>query len=239
MRAVVASISTPVRLDLAGERFRHEGEEEAGPASGLEDRGRRKSPCAGRARQMARTMNSGRVMGILRGAGEARELVARDEPLQLLAEILPALGEGLAGAAEHHIGEVARAEADEAAQDAPARPASRCASRPRSRGRAGWRRDCRRRGPSSRGRAGGRRAARSPAREWRAALRRPALRPLRGDRSTGENFRRRASSRRRGWSSRREKASADCCPWPWREILSASTKKPGARGAAGHGQSDE
>ena len=56
-------------------------------------------------------------MGILGGTGEAREFVARNELLQLVADVLPAGGKRFAGAAEESVGEFAGAEAGEAAED--------------------------------------------------------------------------------------------------------------------------
>ena len=96
------------RLGL--ERFRHEGEEEAGPASGLEDA----TPGEAHANEGApdgADHEFRREMRILRHAGEARELGRRDELLEVLPEGLPALREGLlGGSAEEVVGEFARAE---------------------------------------------------------------------------------------------------------------------------------
>ena len=96
------------RLGL--ERFRHEGEEEAGPASGLEDATAGEAHAAEGAPDGPHHEFRGE-MRILRDAGEARELGRRDELLEVLPEGLPALREGfLGGSAEEVVGEVARAE---------------------------------------------------------------------------------------------------------------------------------
>ena len=92
------------------ERFGHEGEEEAGPASGLEDATAGEAHAAERAPDGPHHEFRGE-MRILRDAGEARELARRDELLEVLPEGLPALREGLlGGSAEEVVGEVARAE---------------------------------------------------------------------------------------------------------------------------------
>ena len=99
------------RLVLEG--FRHEGEEEAGPASGFED------ATAGEAHAAERPPHRPhhefrREMRILRDAGEAREFARRDELLQVLPKGFPALREGvLGGSAKEVVRKVARAEGRE------------------------------------------------------------------------------------------------------------------------------
>ena len=67
-----------------------------------------------RARQMARTMNSGVKCAYWVHAGEARELGRRDQLLEVLPEGFPALREGFLGrSAEEVVGEFARAEGRE------------------------------------------------------------------------------------------------------------------------------
>ena len=96
------------RMCLEG--FRHEGEEEAGPASGLEH------ATAGEAHAAERPPDSPHhefrgEMRVLRHAREARELGRRDQLLEVFPEGFPALREGfLGGSAEEVVGEFARAE---------------------------------------------------------------------------------------------------------------------------------
>ena len=99
------------RLGL--ERFRHEGEKEAGPAPGLED------ATAGEAHTPQGAPDSAHhefrgEMRVLRDAGEARELGRRDQLLEVFPEGFPALWEGFLGrSAEEVVGEFARAEGRE------------------------------------------------------------------------------------------------------------------------------
>ena len=98
---------------LVRKRFGHEGEEEAGPASGLEDATAGEAHAAERPPHRPHHEFRGE-MRILRDAREARELGRRDELLEVLPEGLPALREGFLGrSAEEVVGEVARAEGRE------------------------------------------------------------------------------------------------------------------------------
>ena len=98
---------------LVREGFRHEGEEEAGPASGLEHATAGEAHATQRAPDRPHHEFRGEVR-ILRDAREAREFARRDELLQVLPEGVPALREGfLGGSAEEIVREVARAEGRE------------------------------------------------------------------------------------------------------------------------------
>ena len=143
------------RLGL--ERFRHEGEEEAGPAPRLEDApaGEAHAPQGAPDGPDHEFRGEMRVLG---HAGEACELARRDELLEVLPEGLPALREGLlGGSAEEVVGEVARAERREEGE-AFLLFRSRV---PRLlldlRASVGWRRCCPPRASSSRGQGGERR----------------------------------------------------------------------------------
>ena len=95
---------------LFRERFGHEGEEEAGPASGLEDSTAGETHAAERAPDGPYHEFRGEVR-ILRHAREAREFARRYELFEVLPKGLPSLREGfLGGSAEEGVGEVARAE---------------------------------------------------------------------------------------------------------------------------------
>jgi hypothetical protein len=98
---------------LLGKRFGQEGEEEAGPASGLEQATAGEAHATQGAPDPA-TDEFRREMRILRHTGEACEFARRDELLQVLPEGAPALREGvLGGSAKDIVRKVARAEGRE------------------------------------------------------------------------------------------------------------------------------
>ncbi len=98
---------------LGIEHFRHEREEEAGPAPGLEDAATGEAHATQGAPDRPHHEFRGEVR-ILRDAREAREFARRDELLQVLPKGVPALREGfLGGSAEEIVRKVARAEGRE------------------------------------------------------------------------------------------------------------------------------
>jgi hypothetical protein len=100
---------------FADEGFRAKGEEQARPATWLEDAPAVEAHPAERAPNGA-DHEFRRVVGVLGGPLEVGEVVARDEPFELDAEILPGGRESVSGAAEDPVGEVGRAEPREARQ---------------------------------------------------------------------------------------------------------------------------
>ena len=100
---------------LASEGFRAKGEEEARAATRLEDAPAVEAHPAERPPDRA-DHELGRVVGVLGRPLEVGEVVARDEPFELDAEIFPGGSKAFAGATEDSIGEVRRAECGEARQ---------------------------------------------------------------------------------------------------------------------------
>ncbi len=100
---------------LAGEGFRAKGEEQARPATWLEHAPAVEAHPAQRPPDGA-DHELRRVVGVLGGPLEVGEVVARDEPFEFDAEILPGGRESVSGAAEDPVGEVRRAERGEARQ---------------------------------------------------------------------------------------------------------------------------
>ena len=100
---------------LADEGFRAKGEEQARPATWLEDAPAVEAHPAERPPDGA-DHELRRVVGVLGGPLEVGEVVARDEPFEFDAEILPGGRESVSGAAEDPVGEVGRAERREARQ---------------------------------------------------------------------------------------------------------------------------
>ncbi len=97
---------------LARKRFRREGEEEARSATGLEHAPAVEADSAQRPPDGA-DHELRREMRVLRRPLEIREILARDELLELEAEIFPCGGEAFAGAAKELVGEVRGAEGRE------------------------------------------------------------------------------------------------------------------------------
>ena len=89
MRAVIGSASMPVSASLSPSAFGSQGEEQAGAAARLQN------SAAGKAHPQQRPPDGAddefrRVVRILRGPRETREILPRDELLQLEDQILPA-----------------------------------------------------------------------------------------------------------------------------------------------------
>ena len=101
---------------LARKRFRREGEEEARSATGLEHAPAVEAHPAQRPPDGA-DHELRREMRVLRRPLEIREILARDELLELEAEIFPCGGEAFAGAAKEVVGEVRGAEGREFRQE--------------------------------------------------------------------------------------------------------------------------
>ena len=59
IRALIGSASIPVKRVPAGDRFGHQGQEQAGAAAGLEDAAAGEAQRCSRAAQIARMMGSG------------------------------------------------------------------------------------------------------------------------------------------------------------------------------------
>ena len=115
IRAVVGVHFDAGQRELAGEGFRAKSEEQARPATRLEDAPAVEAhpaecPPDGADHELRR------VVGVLGGPLEVGEVVARDEPFEFDAEIFPGGRESVSGAAEDPVGEVGRAERGEARQ---------------------------------------------------------------------------------------------------------------------------